>query len=434
MTIDLDSGDGLFDRLGKLGQVIVVTNTYAGTTLPTDINDVMVEYDAGTNEERASVSNLLSSLASTQSAVGTIYSGVRDAATKTVIQMAHADNPLANLAIEDALTELIKQMNAAGPAETVLAPVVGSSVAYDAANVGNGKLAWTLNDGLGRTYRSVLPEVIEAVVEADGSSATVAGEASESTDRLDHRWPSGSGASQSLFPQDPETAGLLTNGGFETFTVANTPDDWTISVGTAGVNIFSEASLFYRGAKALRYLGDTTLCSITQALTGLSPRTPYCLHVATRVSAAPAAGVLTIDLWDGAAVIQDDNGANQTYAIDLTAETTSYAVKTTVFQLPAGTTTATLRVRMSTAIDAAKSLYIDSLSFGVEPTQLYDGGPALALFSGSTEWAEDDIIRLTTTNTFAGKFQELFFRLFGLPDLFLPDVDPGNTINDGLIA
>jgi len=83
MAVDLDSGNGLFDRLGRLGYALNVTNTFIGGTsaddLPTEIEDVLDEYESGTNDEKLAIEGLLIALASQQSGMSTIRNALRTA-------------------------------------------------------------------------------------------------------------------------------------------------------------------------------------------------------------------------------------------------------------------------------------------------------------------------------------------------------------------
>ena len=63
MTIDFDTSNGLFDRLGRLGHALNITNTFIGGTaagdLPTEIEDVLDEYEGGSIEEKLTVELVL---------------------------------------------------------------------------------------------------------------------------------------------------------------------------------------------------------------------------------------------------------------------------------------------------------------------------------------------------------------------------------------
>lgn len=84
-------------------------------------------------------------------------------------------------------------------------------------------------------------------------------------------WPDGSTASTSINVIDPDvedttTGNLLTNSNFETWTVANIPDDWTILVGAAGTDVKKNIAVPYDSSVAcLEFDCDgSTLVSIAQ--------------------------------------------------------------------------------------------------------------------------------------------------------------------------
>lgn len=515
MAVDLDSGTGLFDRLGKIGNVLNVLNAAIGTTLPVDVNELLVKFDGGTNSERACVDDLLDGLVALGSAPDSFRAELRSAAEQTLLTMVDEDNPLSERTVDEALRELVRQMLAAS--ESVDASAVTATWAVDGARSGAITGATQANpvvitsnahglangdvvqlSGLGGStqlngVRAIVsaattntfalnvdgsahsaytsggrwvanygnPEVIVSVVTGDGKTAenalaedvvlevtvatsansetlTAKGEDADTTDKLRHDWPGGSGASVTTQTRDPASAGYLLNGDFEDFATTNTPDSWTVSVGTVGTHILESTSK-YAGSKCLRLVGDgSTLVALTQALSvsALTSKTPYPVCLRTAVSSVPAAGVLVVDLYDGSAVIEDDAGNANSLSIDLTAERTTYQPHTAVFRLPEPKPSAvTLRLRMSTALSNTVSVFVDDLIVGPAMTQLYDGGPYLSVIAGSTRLAVGDRFVVTVTNDRAGAFQTLFDRLFQQPSILLPsNAAGGETISDGLIS
>ena len=143
---------------------------------------------------------------------------------------------------------------------------------------------------------------------------------------------------------------------------------------------------------------------------------------------APAAGVITVDLYDGSAVINDDYGTANSFTIDCTTLTTSFAWKTGSFRLPRTLPPLVyLRIHVSTAITNTKIVYFDDCRF-VQMAELYAGGPSVAILSGSTPFAQGDYYTLTSTNDRAGLIQEWFERAFAMRErgLLLP-YDTGGT-------
>ena len=95
-----------------------------------------------------------------------------------------------------------------------------------------------------------------------------------------------------------------------------------------------------------------------------------------------------------------------------------------------------LRISMFSAWADGDSLYIDEVAV-VAGTELYDGGPWVAVFSGKTSAVLDDHWHLVSTNDRAGEFQTWFNRAFSTASkgMLLPTVNKGGTaIGDGLIS
>jgi hypothetical protein len=146
---------------------------------------------------------------------------------------------------------------------------------------------------------------------------------------------------------------------------------------------------------------------------------------------------LEIALTDGGGTVtQDPTGANNSFTKNLTGSTTSYAPLSMVFRTPVAnpSTGYRLRVRLSTALDNTKTLYLASLAMA-PGTQLYIGGPYAAIFSGATDFLVGDKFTWTIANNYSSKWQVLAEKFFGMRALGLQlpsSVSP--TINDSLIS
>lgn len=521
MTVDLDSGTGLFDRLGRIGYLLNIINSRFGGSsaddFPTELNDILEEYDSeADNNIRLAVDELVSQFTSFQSAPSTFRNHLRTVAETTLIEMVDADNRLSSRSVSAALEELIRQMELAsesvdaseatiatlvdgprfgtitgatqadpvvitsashGLADEDLVTITGvvgmteinnrqftvnvltantfelvgedgtghsaySSAGQWKANYGNGDLVVSLKNGEGKTLENAYAEDlvlrIDTTTTAGSESGNILGEEAES-DKLSHRWPSGSGASKRITVKNPSTDGAwLTNGDMEDFT-ANAPDNWTVEVGSAGTDILEETATVYRGSKALEYVGDSsTLTQISQDLSSLSlkSRTPYPVSVHIKVDVVPAAGVLALDLYDGSAVITDDEGTQNLLSIDLTAANTTFQRSTAVFRLPEPVpSTVKFRIRLTTALSTGSSVFMDDVFFGGAMTELYTGGPFLTLVRGAVDLAKDDGFVVTVTNAKEGAFQKLFHRFFQTPDKLLPsDSTSSETVDDALLG
>jgi len=95
-----------------------------------------------------------------------------------------------------------------------------------------------------------------------------------------------------------------------------------------------------------------------------------------------------------------------------------------------------LRIRISTAVSAGTSVFLDDVCM-VEMTQLYTGGPSVAMFTGRTLWGVDDTGVLTITNDRAGILGEWCNRIFSLreSDYLLPTNSVGaESLSDSLVS
>lgn len=202
--------------------------------------------------------------------------------------------------------------------------------------------------------------------------------------------------------------------------------------------------VFY-GGKALEFDSDgAQLTQIRQRVAGLSASTAYAVSLWAIADVVPAAGVITIDLIDGSgSVVTDDQGAPNSFTFNAADLTTSWQHLSdlvsgeTVFRTPEVVPTVLyIRLRVSTAISSGTSVFFDSFAMA-QMTELYSGGPLVAVFAGSSIFRSTDEWTLTSTNDRAGKFQEWFHRNFDMAakGLLLPSDSGGSeTIDDALIA
>lgn len=319
-----------------------------------------------------------------------------------------------------------------------------TSGGYWRANNGNHGTIVSILDGKGRSLENAMAEDAVAIITnsatAGSESGTVSGEALEVSDKLDDRWPNGtgSGGTVSCTILDPSTAGYLTNGDMENFT-SDAPDDWTVTNGTAGTEFDDDNANEYRGTMCLKISGSTTLMELRQTVTDLESRTPYPVSVRMkRDGTAASAGTLILDLYDtdASAVVTDESGAANSVSIDLTALEQTYQLYTGVFRVPEEKpTNMVFRIRVSVALTTGRDVYLDDVLFGTAMTELYPAGPFVAKVRGSVNAGLDDTDIITVTNGREGEFQTAFARLFNQPDLLLPSNSAGaETIADTLIS
>jgi hypothetical protein len=461
MTLVIDSttpgAEGLCNRLGAILYALELVNTSRDPATsgawPAAVDDVYDLFAGVAPDLLATITPLTAARDAGAKGLDAIAKALRTSAENLVRKMCYDAGLVPAATLEESLLAWVAAMKAGGyyfDANTVAGTPTQTSL------TGNGLVVVDVKDGDGFALQNLLAETLRIRV-LDTSTAgaevlQVLGEAAES-DKLSYRWPKGSGANGRFTSIAAGSDGIITNGTFETFTVANTPDGWTLEVGAAGTDFLSEASTVYEGAKSLKIVGDgSTLPRLKQGLDTdlLVPKQPYAVVAAMRMSSAPSTGVLTLDAHNGSGVITDEKGTNQSTTIDLTTLGTSFVLKSFVFRLPDPLPAAVyLRLHTSTAIETAKSLFIDSIRIIplARPAVGLPGGvPFVGFASGSTAWSGDDgdpagttVFKIVTTNNRASKWLLYLDRVFDLiaKGLRFPvtgDTGATTLVNDSLIG
>lgn len=464
MTILLTGAGGLYTRAGHLGGILGVgtslanadINFYRGTTVPAKVTQVLNDY-AATPDDRLLVDGIFAQLNGWQQVNGGFLQYIQGLMQQTLIQMANQDTPLASLSVQAAMTLLIEQMAGVATVKRSV-PTAGGQAALGTPN-GLASIVMSVLDANGLPLQYVFPETLTFTCTADSQSGgavlgqepfSVQGAAAASSP-LNFTWPAGSGTNLTRLCVDggvnfPSAGNLLVNSGFETFTIANTPNNWPIAVGVAGTNVFS-SSTAYQGLKSLQFTGDGggTLTAVAQQFNNtlgtsyrLLPSTQYAFKAWVQVPVVPAAGVLAFDLGTlatGGSVIQDNQGVNNLTSVSLLGLTgATWTSVSGVFRTPSVlSANQFFRIRLTTAIDSAKVVLIDRLAF-TPMVPLYTGGPASAIFSTAQMLLVNDAWTVAIGNT-PGLFQLLFEKVFGMRALgmVLPNA-ASPSISDSLIA
>lgn len=455
MAINMTSaGVGVFARLGRVGRIFDVCGRLQGnsaitfidsaviTDLPTEIDILRQVYAGGAYPYQAITAGLPDLSTALVNGFGNQLRTLQNIAKELLILQVRLDTTLPANTLEFALAELIRQMIAGGYYVTP-SSAISAAVTPGGGNVGNGVVVVSMKDGLGATVYNSFAETIAATVTGGaGSSGSeriqLLGKV-KASGNVDPYWPLGSGLSTTLSAVAVDgSASKVTNGSFEAF-ASNTPTGWTASPATPGTTLKQSTGTKFSGASSVEFDGNASeLTAITQNLTGLTAKQPYLLSFAGKVDVAPAAGVLTVDLYNGASVINDEAGTANSFTVDLTTLGTSFVFKTGVFRLPDPLpATVTLRLRLSTALSNTSSLFLDHLTFS-PMTELYTHGPWAAAISGSAPFSGDDTFSVAITNTIGssnGRWQRFFERHFDMRGkrLLLP-TSGSNLVNDNLLS
>ncbi len=456
MAITLTGTGGLFTRLGKLGKVLYTVNGQQAS-LVTVFDEISAQYASTLKDRYGQLATQQTGLIRSQTG---IIGAIQQLAANTIIDMVEADQPAAARTIDDALREVRRQMIAASA--TVKACTVSATVAALGTPSGSGVFVTSTKRGDGLVQENMFAETGRLVCVSDSYSggATAGresfryvGESSLGSQQFNYDWPQGSDAQVSLnavsADQDASTSGnLLTNGDFEGWTGA-TPalDNWVTSQ-TWGTDLARNSSSPFRGTYDLKLIAGTgTNTAITQTFddsTGtnaeLRPLTSYAVNMWMKRSGSVSGGVLTVELIDGSgSVINDQQGAANSFTKTLSTLTTSYAAVNGVFRLPQVLPAVVkLRLRLSTALTGADVLLDDVCMTPL--VSAYLGGPGLSIFSGLTPFVLSDTWTVAQTNnrggaTYLATFQALFDRLFDMraKGILLPS-DASPTIADTLIT
>lgn len=399
------------------------------------VNSLYAQFPA---TDQAQTTALYSTLSSYQGIHSTLTQYLQSLAQSLLMSMVQDDSPQPVQSVSNAMSYLISQIS--GAAQSVQKPLITTSITVGGSNIGNGTLAVSVLGPNGLQLDYLFPENISLLCTADGQSGGVAaqeqfavlGPAAE-TDPLNWDWPLGSGVNTALnaidFLQNNAGGNVLTNSGFQTQTVANTPDNWPIQTGTPGTTITAATGAnVYRGTQALGFIGNSAeLTSIYQPFGAspgtsavLQPLTQYGLEVVDKVSSVPAAGALEIALTDGNGnIVNDAQGNPNVLTLGLSTATTSFVPHTFFIRTPAVTpaTGYRVRVRLSTALSTGSTVYFQ---LGAnQPSPLYTGGPLACLWAGSTNFIQQDKFTLGVTNALSSRWQLFLERVFQMRSLGL---------------
>ena len=415
--------DHAFNRLGRGEKIVNVANTHRGTTIQTEITDFRNLYET---QEEKEAEGVLTSGESYKSGNGAIFSVLQNTLQSSIIEQVDRDSTLTTKSLARALKDLIVQMYGAGSASApdtalekrgfTLAVTAGSGNTGDHVLISSKKAP----DGLDNEYlfTETLKGTITSIAQAGTTSFTetlsIKGAPAEN-DRFSVDWPAGSGSTSSINSINPVTTGggqLVTNGGFDTYTTANAPDDWTIVNGAAGTEILEETTLKFSGSSSVEFASDgSTLTLLRQkiydpsnSINKVQAHDVLAIFFKYRQSAeSVGSGTFTLRLVDGAstpAVINDDAGNALKIDIDTTSSgaTAGFINQSAFFSLPKSLPSV-VQVEIGYHTDPPDTgvlSYVDHLVVA-KADQLYTAGPYVKLISGVTEAAVGDTQDLAIT-------------------------------------
>lgn len=437
-------------------------NTYRGTTLADRRADLVTQLATSTVYGEL-VSTPYSNYAAARDAENTYVGTLQTLALAALLADVDADRPGAGASLTAALPELRRQMVIAGESLNACRGTV--TVADVGTPAGDATFVFSTYEPVtGLPTDFLVPDVYLIQCTADRSQDGTAyaetysllGKTADSLP-TDATYPSGTGLDTAVTVIDPATdESVVSNGGFDTWTVTNIPDDWTLVSGTvAGTNVLKKISDDPRGTDAdnisLRLVSTGALIKLRQEIS-VTANTKLHVHFRVKDVADPGTD------WAVSLLLVDSTGANlagnasysnivsSAAAGSLSADWANAVTGT--FLVPAvlpadGEVYLEIRMHQSGALTTAPAntaeCYVDHVSL-IEAEALYDGGPSLIGFSGRTEAVVGDA-RTATVALDSGAPSAYLIRgmdrLLGLAAqvVRIPTVnDASETQTDALVA
>jgi len=221
---------------------------------------------------------------------------------------------------------------------------------------------------------------------------------------------------------------ILDNGGFEDWT-ADEPDDWDVDAGTGGTDFEENTDDEYRGDSCLEIDCDTDngakVVTLSQTIAdSVEAERTYVLCVRMKKGAGMNDADSVIIKPQGTGYTPD---AAETISKTGATLTTSYVLYHCFFNTPEQIP-ADFEIEIETStVGTGLELFIDELCL-MEVSKLR--GLGLVVVAGDDEAYADDMVTMTVTNDYAGKFQTFVGRFFNRS--LVSDSSGNNTINENL--
>jgi len=215
--------------------------TARNTTVPAEVEDAFQIVDAASIDIQDTFRGLPAASESWKGAGGSLFNALGSAFRSLIIRTVYDDNPQESLGIEDAMIELVYQLDVTADGK-VDASAVSATFSDIGSPTGSGKLVSTTKRGDGLINENMLAEDISVEVVSDGTpgseSLRFAGESSVSVSS--DLWPEGSGTDVTITALDAASSeNLISNGTFESesTSASHLPTGWIESVGALGTDI-----------------------------------------------------------------------------------------------------------------------------------------------------------------------------------------------------
>lgn len=444
MSVQLTGTYGFFTRAGAfIGEYNRVAAQY-GSDLTSGFQSIWTQF-ASSNQ--AAVENLPSAVAVYRN-TGVQYQNTLQADANLAALLQVADTESVNpYTFPQAINVVRNQMALDG--SSINRPTLGSSVTGGASNDGDTVVVVSTTNIFGEPLDMTYNETFALTVTQSGTSFTgsVAAVGQLAVGINSYNWPQGSGASATVPITDPATDGVVTDGGYADWegTGDNTPTNWDILNGSAGVTVFKSVAGGVRtGTDAAQITSDGSQATQLAQNVSLQINTVYAVTFQAKINTITGTGTFRIALSDGDGnILTDDAGTSLSYTRDLNGQIdTTYTQFTAFFSTPRQLPE-TVRVQIGTSVAATAGRVITfDLVQIVAATALYGPagtgtyGPFCAAFAGVAAPATGDTYSVVFTNSLGTQsFVWGSERLYGMRanGLYYPSsVSP--NISDSLVT
>lgn len=446
MAVTLTGTGGFFTRAGAfIGEYNRVSSLY-GSALDEGFLSIWAQF---ASTDQAAVQNLPGVVDQYRTS-GQNYQATLgiDAQTASLLQVAR-DTSVVPYTPAQAFRVLRQQMIDAGA--DINRPTVTATVTADGDNDGNTLVVASNTNIYGDPIDSVYAETLTltATQYSTSYSGTIAAVGAAQVVPSAYNWPQGSGTSVSVPITDPAVDGIVTDGAFASWggTGNNTPTNWSIDNGSAGVTVFKSVAGGVRtGTDAAQITSDGTQATQLSQAINVSPNTVYAVTFQAKINTTTATGTFRIAFTDGDGnLLSNDAGTNLSYTVGVNGGSgvdTTYKQFTAFFSTPRQLpVTVKIAIGTSVAATTGREITFDLVSavaatpqYGVSGTGT--SGPFIAAFANSLPSATGDVWSLVWTNSLGTQsFVWGLERLYNLKGsgVYMPsDVSP--SISDTLVT
>lgn len=401
----------LFARIGKIVKWFNLNLTTQGTSIqgaaPNGVaDDVLSQYEARRDLVTGAESTMLG-WSSTVAGWNAYLKGIADKTLADLQSSLSAPNGSLTTILPLLAADMTANSQSIKPC-VISAPVVTAG----SGNIGNGKLIASTKTTAGIDDQRIINETVLFTCTADQyTGGTKNGETFSIVGFPKLPAPGvygtrGNGTGPSITVSDANN--IIANGGFESFTVANTPDSWVLGTGAVAGTTIKSTTTAHIGATALQFTGDgSTATVIVNQVPALTASTIYAVSVWLRKN-----GTVTSGSNFQAAIKGTGFTTVNLFNADPSTLTTSYVNYTAFISVPAAPPT-DLRIEFdwtsaNTAGAAAQVLIDDAVI--IKPVAF--GNVQYAMFAGSTPFQKGDTESTVTATDGAGVFSTFFGRCY----------------------